>query len=642
MELSLELEAISLLIIGLLALFHLDKNARRNKRYNFFNCALCLTGSAIFLNIVSCLQLEHFETQPIWSMTLLNSLYFIAIISCFSWMAIYAFYLLFEYAADDHCFKIASRIIKSFYAVLMVLVILNVWTGCYFYFDENGYQRGPLNKIAFVALFVEIGMFCVCYIRNQKVASPYIRKMVTTLPPVIAGLMVMQLLMPDVLMTGTIATFASLIFFVCFQNNRIGRDALTEVQNRSSFFREIEYFRKKGKSAHVILVQLKQFDKINKKFGTKGGDGLMFNVARYLDNFIDGYHVYRFGNTKFIILGELKSLTQAEEVVGLLHRRFEEPWAIKNNKWYLRCHLAHTTIGAKDVDENLLIEQLEYLISCVEHEEENQILFFDEEHKSMFERKNYVLTEVKKAIKEEAFKIYYQPVYSCKEKRFVTAEALLRLVASDGNMISPGEFIPLAEENGLIDDISWLVLKKCCQFISENIDMPLDSISMNMSIQQLDVQIFDKIVQCKRDFDFPAKKLRIEITERLITENQTMAIEVMKNLTSGGICFYLDDFGVGYSNFAGMMNLPFEAVKLDRSLVKSIAENQKDYQTVKYIVKMLHNAGFVVVAEGLETKEQVEHAEKLHIDRIQGFYYAKPMPQEELLKFIEEHNEKNF
>lgn len=168
--------------------------------------------------------------------------------------------------------------------------------------------------------------------------------------------------------------------------------------------------------------------------------------------------------------------------------------------------------------------------------------------------------------------------------------------------------------------------------------MPLDSISMNMSIQQMDVQIFDKIIQCKRDFDFPARMLRIEITERVISENQSMAVEVMKNLTNGEICFYLDDFGVGYSNFAGMMNLPFKAVKLDRSLVRTIAENQKDFQTKKYIVKMLHNAGFTVIAEGLETKEQVEQAEKLHIDRIQGFYYAKPMPQEELFKFIEEHN----
>lgn len=639
MGLSIELEAVALLIVCVLALFHQDKCGKRNKRYRFYNVALLLTGSAIVLNIVTCLQLTKWETYSTWVLMLGNSLYFVAISSCLSMMVLYAFYLLFEYTSDDHCYKIAKKLIFTFYSILMVLIIVNIWTGCYFYFDENGYNRGPLNKVAFVVLFVEIGMFCVCYIRNRKVVSPYIRRMVKMLPPIIGGLLVIQLFIPDVMMTGIIAAFASLIFYICFQNNRIGRDALTEVQNRSSFFRELEFFRKKGKSAHIILVQLKQFEKINKKFGVKAGDGLMFNVARYLENVKKGYQVFRFGNTKFMILGELKTYQQADEVIEKLFSRFDEPWDVQGNNWYLRTQFAHMTIGAKDIDENLLVEQLDYLISCVASAEENTVLFFDEDRKSMFERKNYVLEEVKKAIQQESFILYFQPVYSCEEKRFVTAEALLRLKTEDGSMISPGEFIPLAEENGLIDDISWLVLKKCCQFISENLDMPLESISMNMSIQQMDVQIFDKIIQCKRDFDFPASKLRIEITERVIAENPTMAVEVMKNLSNGGICFYLDDFGVGYSNFAGMMSLPFKAVKLDRSLMKTIADNQKDYQTIKYIVKMLHNAGFVVIAEGLETKAQVDLAEKLRIDRIQGFYFAKPMPAEELFKYIEEYDE---
>ena len=639
MEFTMEMEVVSFLIIVILAVFHYDKHAKRNKRYRFFNVALCLTGSAIFLNIVTCLQLRTLDTQPYWLLMCTNSLYFVAMSSCLSVMAVYAFYLLFEYTTDDHCYKIATRLICSFYTVLMILVIVNIWTGCYFYFDENGYNRGPLNKIAFLVLFIEMGMYCVCYFRNRKTVSPYIRKMITALPPIIIGMLFIQLSMPDVMMTGTIAACASLIFYVCFQNNRIGRDALTEVQNRSSFFRELEYYRKKGKAVHVTLVQLKQFDKINRKFGVKLGDGLMFNIARYLENVRSDYHVFRFGNTKFIILGEVKTQGQADDFVQKLYKRFEEPWPIKNNKWYLRVQFAHMIIGAKDIEENSLIEQLEYLSECSDSAEENTILFFDEELKSMFERQNYVLAEVKKAIREESFKLYFQPVYSCREKRFVTAEALLRLVTADGTMISPGEFIPLAEQNGLIDDISWLVLKKCCQFISEHMDMPLESISMNMSIQQMDIQIFDKIVQYKRDFDFPAQRLRIEITERVIAENQSMAVEVMRNLSNGGICFYLDDFGVGYSNFAGMMNLPFKAVKLDRSLMKTITENEKDCQTVKYIVKMLHNAGFVVIAEGLETKEQVELAEKLGIDRIQGFYYARPMPEEELFKFIEEYNE---
>ena len=145
---------------------------------------------------------------------LTNSLYFVSISSCLSLMAIYAFYLLFEYTTDRHCYNIATRLIISFYVVLMALVIVNIWTGCYFYFDENGYNRGPLNKIAFLVLFIELGMYCVCYFRNRKTVSPYIRKLVSALPPIIALLLIVQLLVPDILMTGTIAALANLIFYV--------------------------------------------------------------------------------------------------------------------------------------------------------------------------------------------------------------------------------------------------------------------------------------------------------------------------------------------------------------------------------------------------------------------------------------------
>lgn len=113
----------------------------------------------------------------------------------------------------------------------------------------------------------------------------------------------------------------------------------------------------------------------------------------------------------------------------------------------------------------------------------------------------------------------------------------------------------------------------------------------------------------------------------------------MKHLCAQGIQFYLDDFGVGYSNLAGMMSLPFETVKLDRSIMRGIEKGGKEYRTVDLLVQMLHNAGFIVVAEGLETKEQVECAKKLLVDRIQGFYYAKPMDEEALLTFLSEKKE---
>ena len=226
-------------------------------------------------------------------------------------------------------------------------------------------------------------------------------------------------------------------------------------------------------------------------------------------------------------------------------------------------------------------------------------------------------------------------MFSCAEGRFTTAESLLRLFDENGVLISPGEFIPLAEKNGLIDEISWLVLKKVCQFLGEHPELPLESVSINMSIQQLsDRSFLRRVHSCQAQYGVPAGKLRIEITERTVTENPAQVRAVMAQLAAEGIRFYLDDFGVGYSNLASMISLPFETVKLDASLLADVERNDKLAGTVGLLVQMMHNAGFIVVAEGIERLAQVECVKALGVDRIQGYYYARPMPQRELETFL--------
>jgi len=205
----------------------------------------------------------------------------------------------------------------------------------------------------------------------------------------------------------------------------------------------------------------------------------------------------------------------------------------------------------------------------------------------------------------------------------------------NGVLIPPGEFIPLAEKNGLIDEISWLVLKKVCQFLGEHPELPLASVSINMSIQQLTDRTFlRRVHSCQAQYGVPAGKLRFEITERTVAEKPEQVNTVMAQLATEGIRFYLDDFGVGYSNLASMINLPFETVKLDSSLLQNIDENAKMYDTVRLLVQMMHNAGFIVVAEGIERLAQLECVKALGIDRVQGYYYARPMPQKELETFL--------
>lgn len=638
MDISIKMEAISLIIIGIISLFHYDRNSKYIKRYQLFNICLLLTAGTLISDIISCMMIEAVSEYPVWLHMIVHSLYFVCINSCLSLIAGYVFYLLFEYMPNQKCYKIATNLIGSMWLILMAFVVINLWTGCYFYIENNTYCRGPLNKLGFLVMFIEIIMLCVCYFRNRKVVTPYALQLVRAIPTVAIMLTIVQLIFPDIVLSGIIAAYINLILFACFQSNRTGRDALTELQNRSRFFEQLKHYKDKNQCAHVVLVHLRRFDTVNKRFGMKTGDALLYKIARYLENLNPEYRVYRYGNTHFTMLGDFTTLKEAEVLTDKIIERFEYGWDLSGNEWTQHIQLIHMEAKPEDNEPNLKVDQLSFLLAKEKDKDENTKLFFDEELKKSYARKYYVLSEVRKAIEEESFELYYQPIYSCKEGKFLTAEVLLRLFTEDGTVISPGEFIPIAEEYKLIDDITWLVLRKSMKFLDAHRDIPLETISVNMSVQQMNAEYLnDKVAIAQQSFGALLYKLRIEITENVITQNPEVAAQIMRFTTNEGAGFYLDDFGVGFSNLARVFELPFEVVKLDRSLMVRIEKNQKAYNILKSLVEMLHNAGFKVVAEGLETESQVQKAMEIGVDRIQGFYYAKPMNGDDLIKFLEEH-----
>lgn len=638
MDISIYFDAISLLIIGVIALFHYEHNGKKRRRYQLFNICLMLTAGTIISDIASLIMINDVAGYPLWLNILVNSIYFICINSCLSMVAAYVFYLLFEYMPDQKCYKIATRLIISMWSVLIILAFVNLKTGCYFYFENNVYCRGPLNKLGYLAMIIEVTMLCVCYFRNRKVVTPYALQLVKAIPPVVVMLTACQMFLPEMVLTGVIAALVNLILFVCFQSNRVGRDALTELQNRTFFWSDLNYYKEQNKTAHMILVHVKKLERVNKRFGMKTGDALLYNIARYLENVDSRYHVYRYGNTHFTMMAEYDGAEKSDKLVEKIMARFEEPWTLKGTDWIQHIHLIHMKIEPEEIDENRKVEQLNYLLATGKKKEENTKVFFGENEKKAFARKNYVLNEVKKAIEKEGFELYFQPIYSCKEKKFLSAEVLLRLFAEDGSMISPGEFIPISEEYNLSDDITWLVLKKSMKFLAEYPDIPLETISVNMSIQQMNAEyLYEKIKVSQASYGALLYKLRIEITENTITKNPEVASAIMHHVTNEGAGFYLDDFGVGFSNLARVFDLPFEVIKLDRSLMLKIEKNEKAYNILKNLIATLHNAGFKVVAEGLETENQVKKAMEIEVDKIQGFYYARPMCERDLLQFLEEH-----
>ena len=246
-----------------------------------------------------------------------------------------------------------------------------------------------------------------------------------------------------------------------------------------------------------------------------------------------------------------------------------------------------------------------------------------------------MLREIRYAIDHRTFEMYYQPIYSCREGRFTSAESLIRLFSRDGAFISPGEFIPMAEDNGLIDQISWIVLEKVCRFLGSHPELPLDTASVNLTGQQiLDPSFIGRIEALLADCRLDGRHLRLEITERTITEDFDEVKRVMERLAERGIRFYLDDFGTGYSNLASMLSLPFEVIKFDQSLIKIMDGTPQGQRTIGLLAEIMHENRYQIVAEGIETEAQARMAHEKGLDSIQGFFYARPLPEEKLIEFL--------
>ena len=206
------------------------------------------------------------------------------------------------------------------------------------------------------------------------------------IPPVVMMLTVLQFLFPTIVLTGIIAALVNLILFICFQSNRVGRDALTELPNRNYFWSDLHRYEEKNKNAHMILIHIRDMKKVNKHFGMKNGDKFLFNVARYLENIDRKYQVYRYGNTYFTMLGEFENAQKADELAGKIIDRFEKPWELKGNQWIQHVQVVHMKVEPENVDENLNVEQLRYMLDLDKGHDENTKNYFDDEKRTAFER----------------------------------------------------------------------------------------------------------------------------------------------------------------------------------------------------------------------------------------------------------------
>ncbi len=387
---------------------------------------------------------------------------------------------------------------------------------------------------------------------------------------------------------------------------------------------------------YVLRIGIDDFKIVNERLGQDYSDHLLRNVAECIEtNLVDGQSVYRIGGDEFIIF-DLKGGTLAE-AHALYHKiRSGVDRHIEVNNYQALYTISGGVIENSQfetADFEYILKLTEFALSTAKRRGKNQLYYFNANDYTAFLRRRMLGIALREAVDNnfEGFELYYQPIVSVKDETLYAAETLLRYSLKTGERVSPGEFIPILEETGLIVPVGkWIIkgaISTCKEFQKK---LPSFHITINLSyVQLLKSPVFGEILEALDNTELSPDSLIVELTESGQLDNSLSIRNVWDKLKKLGVRLAIDDFGTGYSNLGNINKLKPDIVKLDRSFTIKALQNEYDHELMTHIIYMIHSIGIKLVVEGIETKDEQARIAALEPDFIQGYYYSPPCSKDE-------------
>lgn len=417
------------------------------------------------------------------------------------------------------------------------------------------------------------------------------------------------------------------------------KDVLTGGYNRRGFIRITERLLNEvpDRTKYAVLFfNVKNFKAVNELFGVESGDVVLQNIFRTLTHSkLSPVITARVESDHFVCLVENKNL-DFEELTSVCDNKFVKDGKCMN--LIIRCGIFY--VEEKPMKISGMIDRAKLAKRYITDEYVQPYMVYDHSMQVAYIDKTKLAGELQEGIAKEQFKVYYQPVIDTKTGKIASAEALIRWIHPDKGFISPALFIPALEENGHISELDFYVLKKVWQFINDRCENNKFVVPISVNLSWMD--FYDEIMMEKilKEMDRFRENGREHMARFEITETSYAAIRenrsgILESLRIKNAKILLDDFGSGFSSFGMLQDYDFDILKIDMSFIRKIGENPKTKSIVHSIIGMAHEIGIKTVAEGVETEEQVSFLRQSGCDYIQGYYYSKPLPEEEFVEFLE-------
>jgi len=413
-------------------------------------------------------------------------------------------------------------------------------------------------------------------------------------------------------------------------------DSALEIPNRRALARDLtNALTFKSNKGVIITVDMDNFKIFNNTFGYEYGDIFLKEVSNFMKNMDPSYNIYRSGGDEITLLITNVGIEEGKKVVNKIQRRFNNEWQIGDIEYKSTVCIGVISYpkGGNTTDD--LLSKVDFCLSDAKEKGKNQVVVYEKTLGENILKKNKLIDIIKKGIEKNNYAVYYQPIYNITKQKYVKAEALIRLYHKDFGFIPPSDFIPIAEEIGMISMLGFYVFEDVCKKLMtlRMMNTDFECISVNVSTKQLVQKNFvQKIKQILEKYDIPGNFIQIEITESILISSFDIVAQTMDELREIGVTFALDDFGTGYSALSYLTKLRFDTLKIDRSFITAAESNYQSKIMLKNIINLAKELNMEVIAEGVETDVQLSIISSYRCYNIQGYFFGKPVPASTLLQ----------
>lgn len=535
---------------------------------------------------------------------------------------------------NRHIFKLISSIPQT---LILLIMLFNISSSNIFFIVKDEYYHGSFFWMLYANAAIYMIICTIYIISAQRMLPANLLSVHLLSVGLVAFASILQTIYPNLFVQNFAIAVCILTFYVLIQKPEDAIDPQLEVFNSKSFAKVLDMNHRRNTEYTLIVCHIEDARLINQMLGTAKMDLILKNIAAFLEN-TSKQCVFYLGSSTFVIT-VYSGRNESFRLLQTIEKRFEKPWSAGENSISVSIRLMDIQLP----DDIQSISDVYNYIDYLKELDNRQKWIVSARNVNLQDKRRNIEIEqcTRRALDEHNFEMYYQPIYNVHTGKIESAEALIRLRDPEFGFISPADFIPLAERTGLILRIGDFITSSIFCFMKNN-DLQtfgIKYIEMNLSVIQCMQESFaHDFISKIEEYGIKPEMLNLEITETAAVNSPKILTKNITSLNRRGLSFSLDDFGTGYSNIRSLLDLPTDIIKFDKSMIDTATTDENGRLVMKSSIVMAKNLGKHIVAEGIETEEQIKLFTAMGCDYFQGYYFSRPLPAQDFLSFVRKFN----